>query len=97
MAKQKIDSAAELARQLVSEVEQGQFRPVYLLMGEEPYYPVNDDKNAKLYAAYRKLADSETNVVFGGRLGEYQYYDMDAAVASALRAAENEKKELFNR
>lgn len=55
--------------------------------GEEPYYPVNDDKNGALYAQYRALAQKEEKVVFGGRLGEYRYYDMDQVIASALQAA----------
>ena len=59
--------------------------------GMEPYYPINDEKNAKLYQEYRKLADQEENVIFGGRLGEYRYYDMDKVIASALEAAEKEK------
>ena len=53
--------------------------------GDEPYYPVNDARNGALYQAYRKLADAEEKVIFGGRLGEYQYYDMDAVIASALK------------
>ena len=52
--------------------------------GDEPYYPVNDDKNGKLYQEYKQLADNEGNVIFGGRLGEYKYYDMDAVVVKAL-------------
>ncbi len=52
--------------------------------GDEPYYPVNDEKNGALYAEYKKLADGESNIIFGGRLGEYKYYDMDAVIASAL-------------
>ena len=56
--------------------------------GDEPYYPVNDEKNGKLYAAYKELADDEQNVIFGGRLGEYKYYDMDAVIAAALKKAE---------
>lgn len=52
--------------------------------GDEPYYPVNDEKNEKLYDEYRNLADNEENVIFGGRLGEYKYYDMDAIVSSVL-------------
>ena len=52
--------------------------------GDEPYYPVNDDKNGALYQEYKKLADNEGNVIFGGRLGEYKYYDMDAVVIRAL-------------
>ena len=52
--------------------------------GDEPYYPVNDERNGALYQEYKKLADAEKNVIFGGRLGEYKYYDMDAVIASAL-------------
>lgn len=52
--------------------------------GDEPYYPVNDEKNTELYQKYRELADQEENVIFGGRLGEYRYYDMDQVIASAL-------------
>lgn len=58
--------------------------------GEEPYYPVNDTRNNELYAKYKNLADSESRVIFGGRLGEYKYYDMDAAIASALELCERE-------
>ena len=52
--------------------------------GDEPYYPVNDEKNNSLYEKYKELSKNEDNVVFGGRLGEYKYYDMDAVIASAL-------------
>lgn len=52
--------------------------------GDEPYYPVNDEKNSKLYDAYKELAPKEKNVIFGGRLGEYKYYDMDAVIAAAI-------------
>lgn len=55
--------------------------------GDEPYYPVNDEKNTALYRRYAALAAGEENVLFGGRLGEYKYYDMDAVIAAALRAA----------
>ncbi len=58
--------------------------------GDEPYYPVNDEKNGKLYEQYRELAQKETNVLFGGRLGEYKYYDMDAVIAAALDMCERE-------
>ena len=58
--------------------------PVRWTPGDEPYYPVNDDKNDALYAKYRALADSEEKVIFGGRLGTYRYYDMDKVVESAL-------------
>ena len=59
-------------------------------VGDEPYYPVNDEKNGKLYQEYKKLAEDEKNVIFGGRLGEYKYYDMDAVSASALGLCEKE-------
>ncbi len=52
--------------------------------GDEPYYPVNNDRNNELYAKYRALAEKETNVFFGGRLGQYKYYDMDKVIAAAL-------------
>ena len=52
--------------------------------GDEPYYPVNDEKNGALYAKYKALAENEPKVVFGGRLGEYKYYDMDTVIAAAL-------------
>ena len=53
-------------------------------LGDEPYYPVNDDKNSKLYGEYKALADNESKVIFGGRLGEYKYYDMDQVIDAAL-------------
>ena len=53
--------------------------------GEEPYYPINDEKNTKLYQEYRQMADAETNVIFGGRLADYRYYDMDQVIACALK------------
>ena len=59
--------------------------------GDEPYYPVNDQRNGELYQQYKALADAEEKVIFGGRLGEYKYYDMDAVIASALEKC----KELF--
>lgn len=55
-------------------------------LGDEPYYPVNDEKNEKLYIEYKKLSDEETKVFFGGRLGEYKYYDMDQVIESALKS-----------
>ena len=58
--------------------------------GDEPYYPVNDEKNGALYAQYKALAEKEPKVIFGGRLGEYKYYDMDAVIASALDMCERE-------
>ena len=59
--------------------------------GDEPYYPINDEKNNALALSYRELAEKEENVIFGGRLGEYRYYDMDKVVQAALEAARKEK------
>ena len=56
-------------------------------MYDMAYDPVNDDKNSKLYAEYKQLADAEAKVIFGGRLGEYKYYDMDQVIAAALNKA----------
>ncbi len=56
-------------------------------LGDESYYPVNDEKNGKLYERYKTLADAEKKVIFGGRLAEYRYYDMDQVVDQALRKA----------
>ena len=61
--------------------------------GDEPYYPVNDEKNTALYEQYRLLAEKEENVIFGGRLGVYKYYDMDKVIASALELAEKELRD----
>ena len=58
--------------------------------GDEPYYPVNDARNGELYQQYKVLAEGEKNVIFGGRLGEYKYYDMDAVIASALALSQAE-------
>ena len=60
--------------------------------GDEPYYPVNDEKNGALYEKYAALAAEEKNVLFGGRLGEYKYYDMDAVIAAALRKTEETER-----
>lgn len=58
--------------------------------GEEAYYPVNNNKNQQLYRKYVALAKKEDNVIFGGRLAEYKYYDMDDVILSALKCAERE-------
>lgn len=73
----------DLPKTVISKEFSSEWKP-----GDEPYYPVNDDKNSKLYAEYKKLADNEKNIIFGGRLGEYKYYDMDAVIASALDMCE---------
>ncbi len=58
--------------------------------GDEPYYPVNDDRNNALFAEYQKLAQKTGHVIFGGRLGQYKYYDMDKVIGAALEAVEAE-------
>ena len=54
--------------------------------GDEPYYPINNERNNSLFAQYKELADRQSNVIFGGRLGQYKYYDMHQVVAEALKA-----------
>ena len=61
-------------------------------LGDEPYYPVNDEKNSELYKKYKMLADKEEKTIFGGRLGEYKYYDMDIVIETALYVCEKELK-----
>ena len=78
----KDENGNDLPKTVISREYSSEWRP-----GDEPYYPVNDEKNGKLYQAYRKLADGENNVIFGGRLGEYRYYDMDQVILSALEKA----------
>ena len=75
----------DLPKTVISKEFSSEWKP-----GDEPYYPVNDEKNGMLYEDYRKLADQEMKVIFGGRLGEYKYYDMDAVIASALDMCERE-------
>ena len=58
--------------------------------GDEPYYPINDDRNTKLYEQYAELAAKEGNVVFAGRLGGYKYYDMDKAIDAAFDLVKDE-------
>ena len=75
----------DLSKTVISREFSSEWKP-----GDEPYYPVNDEKNGALYQAYKKLADGETRVIFGGRLGEYKYYDMDRVIASALEMSRQE-------
>lgn len=79
----KDDEGNEIPKTVISREYSSEWKP-----GDEPYYPVNDEKNGMLYAEYKKLAEGEQKVVFGGRLGEYKYYDMDAVIASALDMCE---------
>lgn len=81
----KDDEGNDIPKTVISREFSSEWKP-----GDEPYYPVNDEKNGALYSKYKKLAEKETNIVFGGRLGEYKYYDMDAVIASALEMCEKE-------
>jgi UDP-galactopyranose mutase len=75
----------DLPKTVISREYSSEWKP-----GDEPYYPVNDEKNGTLYEEYRRLAQGEAKVLFGGRLGEYKYYDMDAVIASALARSKEE-------
>lgn len=83
----KDENGNDLPKTIISREYSSEWKP-----GDEPYYPVNDEKNEKLYTEYKSLADKEYKVIFGGRLGEYKYYDMDAVIASALERAKEELK-----
>ncbi len=78
----KDDNGNDIPVTVISREYSSEWKP-----GDEPYYPVNDERNAALYKQYKDLADSENNVIFGGRLGEYKYYDMDQVIAAALEKA----------
>ncbi|MBP5239056.1 MAG: UDP-galactopyranose mutase [Oscillospiraceae bacterium] len=75
----KDENGNDLPKTVISREYSAEWKP-----GDEPYYPVNDERNGALYRAYKDLADKEEKVVFGGRLGEYKYYDMDQVIAAAL-------------
>ena len=81
----KDENGEDLPKTVISREYSSEWKP-----GDEPYYPVNDERNGKLYKEYKTLADKEDHVIFGGRLGEYKYYDMDAVIASALDLCERE-------
>ena len=81
----KDEQGRDLPKTIISREYSSEWHP-----GDEPYYPVNDDKNSALYERYKALGQQEQKVLFGGRLGEYKYYDMDAVIAAALEAAERE-------
>ena len=78
----KDEQGNDLPKTVISREYSSEWHP-----GDEPYYPVNDEKNSTLYAKYKALAEREEKVIFGGRLGEYKYYDMDAVIAAALVTA----------
>ena len=88
----KDENGNELPKTVISREYSSEWKP-----GDEPYYPVNDDKNGKLYIEYKKLADKESRVIFGGRLGEYKYYDMDQVIAAALDRCEKEFRYVGNK
>ena len=73
------ENGNDLPKTVISREYSAEWKP-----GDEPYYPVNDDRNTGLYRQYKALADREKRVVFRGRLGEYRYYDMDQVIAAAL-------------
>ena len=83
----KDDAGNDLPKTVISREYSSEWK-----VGDEPYYPVNDAKNSARYQEYKALADQESNVIFGGRLGEYKYYDMDAVIARALEVAEDALK-----
>ena len=80
----KDEAGNDLSKTVISREYSSEWKP-----GGEPYYPVNDRRNSKLYASYKALADKEEKVIFGGRLGEYKYYDMDQVIAAALKKVES--------
>ena len=84
----KDDDGKDIPHTVVSREYSAEWHP-----GKEPYYPVNDMKNNELYQKYRSLASEQTKVLFGGRLGEYRYYDMDAVIEAALKAWERVQKD----
>ena len=75
----KDEQGNDLPKTVISREYSSEWKP-----GDEPYYPVNDEKNGVLYAEYKKLADAEKNVIFGGRLAEYKYNDMDQVIFASL-------------
>ena len=78
----KDEEGIDLPKTIISREYSSEWKP-----GEEPYYPVNDEKNGKLYAQYKELAEKEEQIIFGGRLGEYKYYDMDQVIEAALKCS----------
>ena len=81
----KDDEGKDVPKTIISREYSSEWKP-----GDEPYYPVNDQVNGELYGKYKALADREPNIIFGGRLGEYKYYDMDAVILSAMERFQKE-------
>ena len=83
----KDEDGNDLPKTVISKEYSSEWKP-----GDEPYYPVNDKRNTDLYLRYKAEAEKESDVVFGGRLGEYKYYDMDQVIAAAI----NKVKTLYS-
>ena len=81
----KDDEGNDIPKTVISREYSAEWKP-----GDEPYYPVNDEQNNQLYQRYKELADQERNVIYGGRLGKYKYFDMDQVIAAALQKADEE-------
>lgn len=81
----KDEEGNDLPKTVISREFSSEWKP-----GDEPYYPVNDEKNSALYGKYKELTEKEEKVIFGGRLGEYKYYDMDQVIAAALHCCDQE-------
>lgn len=88
----KDDDGQEIPKTVISREYSSEWKP-----GDEPYYPVNDERNNKLYAKYKELADQNGKVIFGGRLGMYKYFDMDAVIAEALNCVKENLGEQYDR
>ena len=85
----KDENGAELPQTVISREYSSEWK-----LGDEPYYPINDERNNAIYLEYRDLGQKENKVIFGGRLGEYKYYDMDQVIAAALDRADSILSEL---
>ena len=81
----KDDKGNDLPKTVISREYSSEWK-----LGDEPYYPINDEKNTKLFSEYKKMAEKEHNVIFGGRLGNYKYYDMDQVIETALKQCDLE-------
>ena len=81
----KDEEGNDLPKTVISREFSSEWKP-----GDEPYYPVNDEKNSALYGKYKELTEKEEKVIFGDRLGEYKYYDMDQVIAAALQCCDQE-------
>ena len=85
----KDENGNDLPKTVISREFSSEWKP-----GDEPYYPVNDVKNSRLYAAYKLMAERDDKVIFGGRLAEYKYYDMDKVIEKALHRSKMKYREM---